>query len=105
MTEHTPGPLDAHEHGSRGSDGPTAYRISTIDKPAVILGYTAGYSGTDGANATLWAAAPDLLEALEGLAGAVLLHLTRNESHLDLAFNKAQAVIAKATGQTFGVKS
>jgi hypothetical protein len=52
------------------------------------------------ANAFLMASAPDLLEALEKLASAVLMLVTGNESPgLTAAFNAAQAAIAKAKGE------
>lgn len=70
MTEHTPGPWFWAEYGFRPAEGPTCFRIIGSDLEE-MLAFTSDYSALDQANARLIAAAPDLLQACEGLLVAI----------------------------------
>ena len=94
MTKHTPapwfyngteiGPLSTEEDQSRGIILPIAY-MEQYDFPAEY-----------NANARLIAAAPDLLEALEGMIEG----FTVDDRYASESVIKARAAIAKATGET-----
>ena len=102
MNKHTPGPfLTSCPHGG------TIYvearlRGSTIQEVAAV-----GPTETpeqQRANANLFAAAPDLLEALEDLKRELVLsdvNLDYIESHFRPWLNKAESAIAKARDYLF----
>jgi hypothetical protein len=89
-TQHTPGPwasnsADSFELGVYGS----GYRIAKM---------TGGEINRDIANARLIAAAPDLLEALQGMLLGFSLTQNPDAYPSNAPCNKARAAIAKATG-------
>lgn len=88
MSKHTPGPWGVWNYGNL---------IITDNKHARWLAIIQpDFCGAE-ANATLIAAAPELLEALKAICDAVDGKLTREE---EMAVpDKARAAIAKATGQ------
>ncbi len=89
MSGLAPGPWKAHTGQALGADN---YQITSDDLPfsfAMVTGE---------ANARLIAAAPELLEALEGL-----VELHRRDDYVGMAKHYqdlADAAIAKATGET-----
>ena len=90
-TQHTPGPLEYFFGGGTGAfivepDGTVVAKLSVIEN-------TSGHSALV-ANARLFAAAPELLEACEGLLG-----LAERDGWLHVAVNQARAAIAKAKGE------
>lgn len=104
-SKHTPGPwIEDHfqyagEHQrdiyAELSDG-SRVQVAAV---AEMLGFRPHWEAE--ANANLMAAAPDLLEALEKVAGHFLMLATGNmpaESYAD-DFNAAQAAIARARGE------
>lgn len=102
MSKHTPGPWTYHGDDSRPA------HPRTVSGESRILGYIQRGANPKEmaefhANATLIAAAPDLLVACEGLleyAGADLSAIDdRGESLLEEAIAKARLAVAKAKGE------
>lgn len=99
MTKHTPGPWsigtpNAKEYGEVGVHGPGEYGFIICDLQAD------GYDEkTQKANASLIAAAPDLLEALEGVTD-MAADMIPSMGFAGLALiEAARAAIAKARGE------
>lgn len=111
MAQHTPGPFEAQKgndlsdpercgvYARRGLD---LYHVATIEN-----GAPGDFCDTEWANALLFAAAPELLEALRDIAEATSAEDDAGENYraddregaLDYAYAKAMQAIAKATGQ------
>lgn len=91
-TTHTPGPyrVEPTNHGERGEQHPH----EIIGPKGQKLGRSYGSNFSSGANARLWAAAPDLLEALRDLVDDFDRSVWTKEPMLV----KARAAIAKAEG-------
>jgi hypothetical protein len=95
MIEHTPGPWKDFVD----DDG---YLIVQMDAAhTVMLGDMESTCGTCHANARLIAAAPELLDALEGLLGiaADYMENTGKNPNDFFSITDARAVIAKAKGE------
>lgn len=94
MSKHTPGPWVCTPTSHHAHD----YRLEI---PGGQMPFTRG-EGVEYANAKLISAAPDLLDALEVLAGHVAHYAAmphaHSEAYKDLA--NAHAAIRKATGAT-----
>ena len=89
--KHTPGPWFA-QYDDNGF-----YEIGS-EAVSLRLAFTYGEGDTDEANARLIAAAPDLLEALWGMATS--FHAVEHmEEHMQQSAARARAAIAKATGE------
>ena len=88
--EHTPGPLYF-------SEGSTPHHQGQISSEASGHTLAVTYNDEGGHNGRLYAAAPDLLEALEGF-----IHSVENEGAVNgrvcCAVENARAAIEKATG-------
>lgn len=115
----TPGPYEAVEAEDEAMIGNEAYAshlIVTVDKTIhegsshVVVGAVAHIEhevfdriGTSEGNAKLWAAAPELYEALRDAQSALAMLVDANTTtqhayaHVKLAESKARAAIAKAT--------
>ena len=93
-TKHTPGPwekadgTDGITRGIRGWHGPEMVNVINWN------GISRATSVTGQANANLIVAAPDLLEALQSLSGAL------DATAYGAALAQARAAIAKATGES-----
>ncbi len=92
MSTHTPGPWKAWQRDA--DKGSNYWLIRTASEKTGLEDTLRGYCGE--ANARLIAAAPDLLEALEGLLECI--SETRGKDATK-AVAKALAVIAKAEGK------
>jgi len=96
MTKHTPGPWFGEQRKSRNGE---RYFIGNTTTAVVELGPIENWDDEDHADATLIAAAPDLLEAAEAvdkywMKGYQLRNATFMEALVGL-----QAAIAKAKGE------
>jgi len=91
MSKHTPGPWDVFGAQDSGSDKWRALTVSQASMPFMRVCFMPS-DGTETimANATLIAAAPDLLAALQGVL--------RVADRATDEFDAARAAIAKATG-------
>jgi hypothetical protein len=104
MSKHTPGPwevvADERYDSSSCLDKIVVYDIKAIDREIVGSEGISGESNTNLANATLIAAAPDLLAALEDIYAIT----EREKTNLPLCFayshGKAANAIARAKGES-----
>ena len=97
--KHTEGPWIFHPE-AREISGPPGSGVIVARLPE--WGTAADATDPSGSNARLIAAAPELLEALQRLKIEVVLSDVDPdyiESHFRLWLNKAEAAIAKATGE------
>jgi hypothetical protein len=96
--QHTPGPWSYGGHGYAGREvvGPNGLTAICVMSKADS---TAGHRDIN-ANARLIAAAPELLEALRDLARVAIINSGKGQDMEGYAaFDRARAVIAKATGE------
>lgn len=108
MSGHTPGPWVVKfqpmkwKYGSLISEQWVIKGPNNKHSPVALVkvaGYGPGPSkAVRKANATLIAAAPDMLEALEGMVEMATHHMMEPEERRDILSN-ARAAIAKAKGQ------
>lgn len=100
MSKHTPGPWKM-EVGDESSDYAHRFPIIVTDDYEIVgtEGFYSGDLQTDIANATLAAAAPELLEALEHMR-RVFADIEGSYGQYEHdALDKADAAIAKAKGE------
>ena len=112
MSKHTPGPWAAHFEEAYFVTGPDLGRVAMMMNLKGAHGLGGRRTGDESAaNARLIAAAPDLLEALQGLTQAINFRAAavcgNDDSKVEFAVSefwraqdKALAAIAKATGET-----
>jgi hypothetical protein len=91
VNKHTPGPWEANKYGSRAAH----WQVDKTDSERVIASMTRGEDAE--ANARLIAAAPELLEALEGILFELGLNGGATPPDSDPC-KLARAAIAKAKG-------
>jgi hypothetical protein len=98
MNKHTPGPWNPYFDETYGVLGPDKGRVAICMNLKGAHGLAGRRHGDEvAANARLIAAAPDLLEALQGME-SLATDVRRDDPAADLA--KARAAIAKATGES-----
>ena len=88
MSQAAPSPYDTVDVGSRTN----GFHIYIIDRNKRKIGVAWGPKDEKVWTAALWAAAPDLLEALKGVVAVA--------DRKTVEFDRARAAIAKATGAT-----
>lgn len=95
-----PGPWKFEAAGHRGSDGPTGFRVLPAAMRYVIAELF-DYGPEGEANAALIAAAPELLEALQGILDQVAIEeeTERFSIELEALHERGRFAIAKALGQ------
>lgn len=98
MSMHTPGPWEAIGNLVRSPMHEPQGLPAGVQIADCRDGYFLAHTDEAKANASLIAAAPDLLEALETLLGFVENKSFPDTIYVRNAINEAEAVIAKATG-------
>ena len=99
MSQHTPGPHYVERIDTPQFGDDEAYEIRTDPRPqhGALLATVHLQGGRTRANANLYAAAPDLLEALEDCLEGMREQGVELCEHITVA--KARAAIAKARGE------